>query len=71
MGNENEKVMKIRSALLGRGMTMADFAVANGWNPVTVRDVVRRHCCGGIQVRGILTKAILDKLHETVNGELQ
>jgi lambda repressor-like predicted transcriptional regulator len=67
MDDRNKKIIEIQDALLRKGMTLAMFARSNGWAETTVRGVVSRHCCGELRVRGVITRAILDKLHETVN----
>jgi lambda repressor-like predicted transcriptional regulator len=68
--NQKKKIYVLRSSLLRKGMTLAGFARANEFSPVTVRDVVRRHYGrDDIEVRGVLTRAILDKLEAATNNE--
>jgi len=67
---QQQSIKKLRGRLMtDLGMSMAEWAVANGYDPAMVRKVVRRHI--GMEHRtptGTLTKEILGKLLEILKG---
>ncbi|MFZ2445730.1 MAG: hypothetical protein WAW37_05190 [Syntrophobacteraceae bacterium] len=52
----------LRGCLLMKGMILEDWAEANGYNPHTVRTIVRRHWGKDSKINGILTSEIIGKL---------
>jgi hypothetical protein len=54
----------LRVELLRRGYTMASFARANGFKPVTVKAIVRDHWGKATLPRGPITQQVLDRLEE-------
>lgn len=60
----NNQALTLRVELLRRGYTMASFARANGFKPVTVKAVVRDHWGQAKLPKGPITQAVLDRLEQ-------
>ncbi len=61
---KNEVIGRLRIA----GLSMKDFAVAEGYEPDTVRKVVNRYAGSRKRPRGNLAQEILKKLRSRVTG---
>ena len=60
---KNEVIGRLRMA----GFNMKEFAVAEGFEPDTVRKVVSRYAGSTRTPRGVLAREILQKLGETIH----
>ena len=60
---KNEVIGRLRMA----GLNMKEFALAEGYEPDTVRKVVSRYAGSNRTPRGVLARQILQKLGKTIH----
>ena len=59
----------LRGTLLMRNMTIDEWAVSEGYNPQSVRTVIRRHFGKHSRLTGIQTREILQKLEAIIAAQ--